>query len=72
MERYQTDIDSGSRYQTQTESQVAAFISKVYAYMAGALAITAIAAYYTAQSDALMATIFGNKILFYRFPIAPN
>jgi FtsH-binding integral membrane protein len=69
MERYQREADGGQRYQTQTatqtQSQVSAFISKVYAYMAGALAITAIAAYYTSQSEAVMAAIFGNKILFY-------
>lgn len=68
MERYQTHAEVGTRFQSQ--SQVAAFISKVYAYMAGALAITAIAAYYTAQSETMMQAIFGNKILFYGLLIA--
>jgi uncharacterized protein len=63
MERFQTDANVGARFQSQ--SQVAAFISKVYAFMAGALAITAIVAYYTSQSQDLMTAIHGNKMLFY-------
>jgi uncharacterized protein len=69
MEQYQPQAELG-HYKSQTQTQVAAFISKVYAFMAGALAITAIIAFYTSQSQTLMATIHGNRALFFGLLIA--
>jgi len=41
------------------------FISKVYAWMSGALLLTGLVAFYTSTSNTLLNIIFGNKIVFY-------
>jgi len=61
-ERYQTEVQS--RY-TTTDTGVAAFISKVYAFMAGALVVTALAAYYGSQSAELINFIYGNRTVLF-------
>lgn len=43
----------------------AAFINKVYNWMALALLITGITAYFSAQSEALINLIFANRLVFY-------
>lgn len=64
MDRYQTEPD---RYQTEVtsrytaQSSVSAFMSKVYAFMAGALAVTALTAYYVSQTDAITSVLFANR-----------
>lgn len=41
------------------------YLSKVYTWMALALAVTGLCAYYVANTPALVSAIFGNTILFY-------
>lgn len=46
------------------------YISKVYIWMALALAVTGLCAYYVASTPALVGTIIGNRILFFGLIIA--
>lgn len=41
------------------------FLNRVYAYMAGGLALTAFVAFFTASSPAMLQVILGNKLVFY-------
>lgn len=50
--------------QTQQRDQ-AGFITRVYAWMGGALALTAVTAMLTASVPAAVQLIFGNKLVFY-------
>ena len=54
----------------QIRREQVTFIAKVYAWMCGALALTAVTALITASSPAILELIFGNKILFYGLIIA--
>ena len=56
-----------TRVLSQLEVQAAQseFITKVYAWMAGALTLTGLVASYTASNEPLLNLIFGNKIVFY-------
>ena len=44
---------------------ISVYLTKVYNWMAIALLITGLAAYFTASSEQLIQLVFGNKILFY-------
>jgi len=59
----------GSARQAFSPAQIAAeqaeFMRKVYAYMAGGLALTALAAWLVAMSPSAVQFIFGNRIVFY-------
>lgn len=54
-----------SQEQLDINQTIAVYITKVYNWMAVALLITGIVAYFTAGSEQLVQIIFGNKILFY-------
>ena len=47
----------------QVQTMQASFINKVYAWMALALTVTGFIAFRTAQSEALLSLIFGNRVL---------
>lgn len=49
----------------QIRREQVTFIAKVYAWMSGALALTAVTALITASSPAVLELIFGNRILFF-------
>ena len=49
----------------QVRREQISFINRVYAWMGGALLLTALVALVTASSPALLQLIFGSKILFY-------
>jgi len=49
----------------QIKAERAAYITKVYGWMAFALAVTALVSMYVASSEALLNIIFGNRIVFY-------
>jgi len=49
----------------ETQLAQATFVSKVYAWMGGALLLTGLVAALTAASPALIETVIGNRIVFY-------
>lgn len=51
--------------QLDLSHSISVYLTKVYNWMAIALLITGVAAYFTAGSEQFMQLIFGNKILFY-------
>jgi FtsH-binding integral membrane protein len=51
--------------QEEIEREQSSFIAKVYGWMSGALCITALIAYATANSPELVSLIFGNKLVFW-------
>ncbi|MFA6291751.1 MAG: Bax inhibitor-1/YccA family protein [Victivallales bacterium] len=57
--------DAYDAVSTRSAVEVKTFISKVYAWMSFALAITALVAMYVASQPNLVKLIIGNKILFY-------
>ena len=58
-------VRSPSITESQIASEQAEFMRKVYAYMAGGLAITALAAYMVSTSQAALELILGNRLVFY-------
>jgi FtsH-binding integral membrane protein len=46
------------------------FLSKVYAWMAGGLAITALAAWVTLSTPAILQVVFGNRLVFFGLILA--
>ena len=54
-----------SQKQLDLTQNVSVYITKVYNWMAIALLITGVVAYFTSQSETLVQAIFGNKILFF-------
>ena len=61
----ENQISTPSKDQLGIKSYQALFITKVYNWMALALLITGLVAYYTATTPALMNAIIGSKILFF-------
>jgi len=61
----ENQVSTGSKEQLGIKSYQAVFITKVYNWMALALLITGLVAYYTATTPALMNAIIGSKILFF-------
>lgn len=55
--------------QAQTEAQTL-FLAKVFNWMAAGLALTALAAFLTASSEAALSLIFGNRLVFFALVIA--
>lgn len=56
---------SSTLTEEQIKAEQASFIRKVYAWMAGALAVTALTAMLVAATPSLYMVILGNKIVFY-------
>jgi len=54
----------------QIQKEQASFITKVYAWMCGALMVTGLVSIWTASTPALVGIIFGNSIIFYGLIIA--
>ena len=54
-----------SQKQLDLTQNISVYITKVYNWMALALLITGVVAYFTSQSDMLVQAIFGSKILFF-------
>lgn len=54
-----------SQKQLDVSHSISVYLTKVYNWMAIALLITGVTAYFTADSEQLIQLIFGNKILFY-------
>lgn len=72
---YDINPNMGSRAaQFETEQTLSAYVSrvmrKVYVKMFLALLVTALAAWFTASSEAMLNIIFGNKIVFWGLMIA--
>lgn len=59
-----------SQKQLDISQSVSVYLTKVYNWMAVALLLTGLAAYFTAGSEQLLQVIFGNKILFFGLIIA--
>lgn len=59
-----------SQKQLDISQSVSVYLTKVYNWMAIALLITGLAAYFTAGSEQLLQAIFGNKLLFFGLIIA--
>lgn len=59
-----------SQKQLDISHSVSVYLTKVYNWMAIALLLTGLAAYFTASSEQLLQAIFGNKILFFGLIIA--
>src|SRR3954468_1200262 len=68
MPAYDTDERTLPRY--RDADAVAGFMRGVYGWMCGGLAITAATAWFVASSPALVAAIFGNRLLFWVLVIA--
>lgn len=66
---YQTGYNRQA-YTTSVTSATSAVLKNVYAWMAGALAITAIVAYGVSISTAALQLIFGNQLVFWGLMIA--
>jgi FtsH-binding integral membrane protein len=60
-------MELGSRNYTKEQTQTiqAAFMSKVYTWMSGGLAITGLIAMYVASTPSLIQAIIGNRLLFF-------
>lgn len=56
--------------QTQTQVLVNGFIRSVYNWMAIGLGLTGLAAFYVANSEAMLRLIFGNQLIFFGLVIA--
>lgn len=54
-----------SQKELDVSHSISVYLTKVYNWMAIALLITGVTAYFTADSEQLIQLIFGNKILFY-------
>ena len=54
-----------SQKELDISHSISVYLTKVYNWMAIALLITGVAAYFTASSEQLIELVFGNKILFY-------
>jgi FtsH-binding integral membrane protein len=54
----------------RAQTNEAAFVAKVYRWMAGGLAVTGLVAYGVADSPSLQRVIFGNQLLFFGLLIA--
>ena len=54
-----------SQKELDISHSISVYLTKVYNWMAIALLITGLAAYFTASSEQLIQLVFGNKILFY-------
>ena len=61
----ENQVSTNSKEQLGIKSYQAVFITKVYNWMALALLITGLVAYYTASTPSLMTAILGSKILFF-------
>lgn len=59
-----------SQKELDISQSVSVYLTKVYNWMAVALLLTGLAAYFTAGSEQLLQAIFGNKILFFGLIIA--
>jgi hypothetical protein len=59
-----------SQKQLDISQNISVYLTKVYNWMAIALLVTGVVAYFTADSDQLIQLIFGNKILFFGIIIA--
>lgn len=64
MDQNLSNINS-SQEQLNISHSISVYLTKVYNWMAVALLITGITAYFTAGSETLVLAILGNKILFY-------
>lgn len=58
-------MDSQHFSPIQTQTEVATFISKVYAWMFAALTVTAVVAYWVANTPELIQWVVGSKLVFY-------
>ena len=66
MEPYQFRTEAGlPMTSTAAAERMTAFLRLVYGWMAGGLAVTALAASIVANSPALLQVVFGNRIVFY-------
>src|SRR5262245_12209625 len=66
MEPYQLRREAGLPItSTAAAERVTAFLRLVYGWMAGGLAVTALAASIVVSSPALLQVVFGNRIIFY-------
>lgn len=54
-----------SQKQLDLTQNISVYFTKVYNWMAVALLLTGLVAYFTAQSEMMIQTIFGNRILFF-------
>lgn len=54
-----------SQQQLDISQNISVYLTKVYNWMAIALLVTGLVAYFTSQSEQLIQIVFGNKILFY-------
>lgn len=54
-----------SQKQLDIDQSISVYMTKVYNWMAVALLLTGLVAYFTAGSEQLIQLVFGNKILFY-------
>jgi len=61
----ENQVSTNSKEQLGIKSYQAVFITKVYNWMALALLITGLVAYFTATTPSLMTAIIGSKILFF-------
>jgi len=61
----ENQVSTNSKEQLGIKSYQAVFITKVYNWMALALLVTGVVAYYTATTPQLMNAIIGSKILFF-------
>jgi FtsH-binding integral membrane protein len=59
-----------SQKQLDISQNISVYLTKVYNWMAIALLITGLVAYFTADSEQLLQVIFGNRILFFGLIIA--
>src|SRR5699024_337971 len=67
---YDDDRNAVSTFSEDMEIAQANYISKVYIWMALALSVTGLCAYYVASTPSLVQTIIGNQILFFGLIIA--
>jgi hypothetical protein len=63
----ENNISNFNTSQTQLDlsQSISVFLTKVYNWMALALLVTGLVAYFTADSEMMIKAIFGNKILFF-------
>lgn len=61
----ENQVSTGTRDQLGIKSHQALFITKVYNWMALALMVTGLVAYFTAASPSMINTIFSSKLVFY-------
>ena len=57
------DLHNDTRSMSMARSSVTIFMQQVYLWMTAALGVTAVTAYFTASSHALLALFFGNGLL---------